>query len=321
MSDAAKQSPPLLYKLPYEDDHPKELWLKCKEFQERWEKDSGQDSQESKKIRESMSKFKIRKALNLVWMSNKLEGTLPSGASEYETYKLLTSLLTDPSGATSTAMHDGSADIGTGKSEESDKASRSIDNEGRTSKWQLQQHMQAYLSLQNATKEELSCELILSAHRLLMDGLENDGRLVKAGEYRTMPVHAGDYSFPDSKCIPQCMDTIVKKYNLKFADDHDPFELASFLLYQVITLHPFEDGNGRLCRLLWCYSLMRDGLPFPTVLTSGHTKAYKHYIRALQRSQRTGCYSSLTSLTVLSVSIVWQNFFLNWEYECPKSTL
>ena len=51
----------------------------------------------------------------------------------------------------------------------------------------------------------------------------------------------------------------------KFAGNHDLFELASFLL----SLHSFEDDNCQLGWLLYCYPLIRDGLPFPSVLTLG----------------------------------------------------
>ena len=257
-----------------------------------------------------MSEFKNQKAINLVWMSNKLEGTLPEGATEYETYDLLQRVLENND------LPDVAQSTDTGRNDSK-----------RDSQRQLLQHMSAYHRLCEkaiAEGEHLSEELILEIHAVLMEGLENDGRPVKAGVYRKIPVHAGEHCFPSHEVVPTRMPEIVAEYNRKVAvSGHDPYQLASWFLLEVISLHPFEDGNGRLCRLLWCYSLMRDGLPFPTTLSSGHKKPYKHYIQALTKCQGSfnNEYSHLTSLTVLSVHNGWSNFFLNWDkYEKPSTS-
>ena len=306
-SSAARESSiglQLVTKLPFEsneDKDPRKLWEKCIEFQKRWETESPSSERMSKR----MTEFRNQKAINLVWMSNKLAGTLPEGASEFETYRMLTSLLDETANAESAEPL-----------RRSESGESSEDN--RTSQRQLVQHMQAYRRLEKAVQEgeELSEELIKETHGILMDGLKNGDQTVEAGAYRKIHVFADNHQFPHHDYISTVMPSIVSDYSSKSSDpSHDPYQLASWLLYEVISLHPFEDGNGRLCRLLWCYSLMRDGLPFPTVLTSGHKKAYKHYINALKRSQRTDSedHPHLTSLTVLSVYLAWDNFFFNWE--------
>ena len=261
-------------------------------------------------MQKRMSEFKKQKAINLVWMSNKLEGTLPEGATEYETYDLLQRVL-ENNDLLNIAQ---STDTGRNDSE-------------RVSKRQLLQHMRAYHRLCEeaiAKEEPLSEKLILEVHTVLMKGLENDGHPVKAGVYRKIPVHAGDHCFPSHEVVPTRMPKIVAEYNQRvMLPGHDPYQLASWFLLEIISLHPFEDGNGRLCRLLWCYSLMRDGLPFPTTISSGHEKAYRHYIQALKKCQRSinNEHSHLTSLTVLSVHNGWSNFFLNWDkYEKPSTS-
>ena len=101
-------------------------------------------------------------------------------------------------------------------------------------------------------------------------------------------------------------------------------ELASWLLFQVLFVHPFIDGNGCLSRLLWCYSLMLHGrLPFPLLPFPGVGKPYKKYIKCIQRDQDT--FSPLNSpcrkimaMTLISVYKTWQNFVSNLEYEYPE---
>lgn len=288
---------PELDRLPYEESDPGDLWRRCIEFQERWRK----ESPSSEKMRRCMDDFKRQRAISLVWMSNKLEGTLPKGATELETHRLLSELLDRQTDISS--LNSGSDN----------------DSEDRTSRLQLFRHMGAYNRLceQGLTECNLSVDLIKETHKILMEELKNDGKPVTAGAYREIPVSAHNHQYPCHRCVPSNMDDIVKEYNRRYSQpNHDPYQLASWLLFQVISLHPFEDGNGRLCRLLWCYSLMRDGLPFPTILTSGHTKAYYHYIRALKKSRRISCkeHSPLTSLTVLSVYQAWNNFFFNWDH-------
>lgn len=119
----------------------------------------------------------------------------------------------------------------------------------------------------------------------------------------------GGHIFPSFKCVPSNMSRIVRQYNEKFSGPHDSFELASWLHFSVVTLHPFEDGNGRISRL-WCYSLTRDGLPFPAVLTSGHKKSQKHLVLCLNRDDRflRDANPHMTSLTVVSVLQAWQEF-------------
>ena len=115
------------------------------------------------------------------------------------------------------------------------------------------------------------------------------------------------------------MKRIVKEYSDKATDPaHDPYELASWLLLEVLTIHPFMDGNGRLCRLLWCFSLLRDGLPFPLMISSGSKKAYDHYIHCILRDRRSiqKC-GHLTTLTIVSIKNSWENFFSIMKYEAP----
>src|SRR5450432_2228970 len=52
-----------------------------------------------------------------------------------------------------------------------------------------------------------------------------------------------------------------------------PVELAAQLHYRFVCIHPFDDGNGRLSRLLMNYVLLKNGLP-PAIIRSDDKKAY-----------------------------------------------
>ena len=69
--------------------------------------------------------------------------------------------------------------------------------------------------------------------------------------------------------IPDTMNTMVEMYNKKFSNpQYNSLEFASWLLMKL----PFS-GWQRAYRtaIFWCYSLQRDGLPFPATLEQQNT--------------------------------------------------
>ena len=162
--------------------------------------------------------------------------------------------------------------------------------------------------------------MIKNAHKYLTEGLHTDDKAktpIEAGEYRQGPVCTGNHTYPDHKCVPESMKKIIDQYNDKFKVEHDPYELAAWLLYEVLSLHPFIDGNGRISRLFWCFSLVADRLPFLLTPFPGRRKAYKLYIQCIEKDQQSFAseHKKLTTLTVVSVTETWRNFISNLKHE------
>ena len=239
--------------------------------------------------------FYKRRVFDFIWESNCLESTLSNDACKREAGAVLMKII---------------------DTKDTSKATMSTDTPKPTAIQQLVNHLNAYFCLchkDSATQQlpVLSEELIKHTHGVMMQGLDtDDGTKVNAGVYRTMSVYAGEHAFPLHKCVPANMARIVAEYESKATHDHNPFQLASWLFFQVVSLHPFEDGNGRLSRILWCYSLMRDGLPFPVVLTSGHRRSQKHLVRCLEHDRRLSAIDQphLTALSIVSVWKAWDSF-------------
>ena len=301
---------PVLVCLPFVEDNPNELWERCCDSLKKWK----EDSSISEEIRAKMKSYEKERALNLVWMTNKLELTMPERPiSQYETFKILKKIYDAESHATVEdilSKHD--ITRGGGLTEDAERE--------RSSKRQLVQHLLAYKKLKQwaVSAKPLSEEVIKDIHQILMINLKTEeGSPVNAGSYREIPVHSDDHAFPHHDCVPRNMKKIVDTYNRKVSAPHDPYQLASWLLFEVISLHPFVDGNGRTCRLLWCGSLMRDGLPFPLTITSGHKRARKHFVQCIKRDRRPLCSNqpALTTLTLVSVMKAWDNFWYNLKYE------
>jgi fido (protein-threonine AMPylation protein) len=95
---------------------------------------------------------------------------------------------------------------------------------------------------------------------------------------------AGDYIFPNRTDHKQDVADQLEKRNAEFATSH-PLAWASDLMLDVLTLHPFMNGNGRFARLCFAYALMRHGIPCALVLSDWHSKARAHYIRAVREAQ------------------------------------
>ena len=273
---------------------------KCIEAQQVWDRFS--ESNE-----EVLSNFRKKKTLTFIWESNRLEGTLPKEAKQKDVEKVLMEAVEE-------------RDVSKLNKVPACTSGSSIDKPTQ----QLMNHLKAFFCLcprfpDKQSLPNLSEELIKHTHGVMMQGLEtDDGTKVNAGVYRAMSVHAGDHVFPSHKCIPANMARIVAEYESKATHDHDHLQLASWLFFQVVSLHPFEDGNGRLSRLLWCYSLMRDGLPFPAVLTSGHRRSQKHLVRCLEHDRRLSVSDQphLTNLSVVSIKQAWDSFLEDSKTPC-----
>lgn len=124
-----------------------------------------------------------------------------------------------------------------------------------------------------------------TVHRQLPGG-KMTSYVVHAGCYKTRPnsvvTPTGerfDYASPEE--TPALMYDLVKWYN----DEEEagvltPIELAALFHYRYIRIHPFEDGNGRIARLLVNYILLRHDYPMVVV----RSKLKKDYLAALNQT-------------------------------------
>lgn len=81
-----------------------------------------------------------------------------------------------------------------------------------------------------------------------------------------------DYIPPEYCDIPELLDELVEYVNT--TDDH-PLIVAAVVHYQLVTIHPFEDGNGRTARLLSGYIMDLNGYGFNGI---GSLEEYLHTI-------------------------------------------
>lgn len=110
-------------------------------------------------------------------------------------------------------------------------------------------------------------------------------RLIKVGEYKTHPNHVltqtGEmFYFAEPFETPIKMRELVDWFRGKKETDFNPILLAAEFHYKFIRIHPFDDGNGRIARILMNFILMQYGFP-PVVIK---TEDKQNYIFSLQQA-------------------------------------
>ncbi|KFY19112.1 hypothetical protein V493_08136 [Pseudogymnoascus sp. VKM F-4281 (FW-2241)] len=106
--------------------------------------------------------------------------------------------------------------------------------------------------------EPLSEDIILTTHGILCNGVDledGDKSSSYTGTYRKVMVCAGFNSFVHPAGVPSAMRSLVQDFNCDItkAEEEgslDPFSLAAKYCHKFVNIHPFVDGNGRMCRLL-----------------------------------------------------------------------
>lgn len=110
--------------------------------------------------------------------------------------------------------------------------------------------------------------------------------VIHAGQYKTRPnsviTRYGDrFEYASPEETPGMMGDLVDWYNTVEQEGRlSPVELAALFHYRYIRIHPFEDGNGRIARLMVNYILTRHGYPMIVVRSRRKNK----YLEALHQT-------------------------------------
>lgn len=125
------------------------------------------------------------------------------------------------------------------------------------------------------TKQDLSLDLILKIHELCFKGSKEF-----AGKFRTVEVvirgrngeiiHAGT----PVKELQKELNEFIKWYK-KNKQKFTPLTLAAIIHNQFEDIHPFQDGNGRVGRLLLNFILIKNKYPPINILLEDRAEYYK----------------------------------------------
>lgn len=170
--------------------------------------------------------------------------------------------------------------------------------EGRTFKGKLkdhnetQDHYNAYLKIVQRAREkvEITPELIKEINAAIMHstgsiqiaplGMYDSSK----GEYRLQDVYAGITRFPTSTKVPGMVNKLCTWANaqlVKVKTTEDIFNLAADAHYNLVSIHPFVDGNGRTSRAIMNYIQLT--FDQPLIILNQDNK--NNYFTALQQSR------------------------------------
>ena len=97
--------------------------------------------------------------------------------------------------------------------------------------------MRAWNYIQKILDLPLNIKAIKQTHKIMMDG---------AGEYRKSPAFGGYQIFAPPGHIERYMEDTIFMFDE--TKRYDPIMATTNLFGHIINIHPFEDGNGRICR-------------------------------------------------------------------------
>ena len=128
--------------------------------------------------------------------------------------------------------------------------------------------------IRNKSKEtETNKETILLLHQMLIGGIDDKiaGRFRKLGEY----VRVGTHVAPAPEHVEKMIEAIITEYT---GDLSNYFldKIAKFHL-DFETVHPFNDGNGRIGRVLICFQLQCIGFPIIIIRDREKKEYYKSF--------------------------------------------
>ena len=161
-------------------------------------------------------------------------------------------------------------------------------------------HDQAVKAIEQAVrnKDQLTEVFIRNLHRaLLKEPYENeaitpDGRRtmrpITPGEYKTTPnnvvTSTGEtYHFTPPEQVKPEMSDLLDRYRTQEAAGEHPVIVAAAVHYRFVRIHPFDDGNGRMARLLMNLILIRHGYTAAIVPIDQRDR----YLQELERADRT----------------------------------
>ncbi|MBR1466121.1 MAG: Fic family protein [Bacteroidaceae bacterium] len=122
-----------------------------------------------------------------------------------------------------------------------------------------------------------------------LPGGETTSYVIHAGQYKTRPnsviTRYGElFEYASPEETPALMTDLVDWYNeAELSCKYTPVELAALFHYRYIRIHPFEDGNGRIARLMVNYILSRHGYPMIVV----RSRKKDQYLEALHKTDLT----------------------------------
>ncbi|XP_031549884.1 uncharacterized protein LOC116287353 [Actinia tenebrosa] len=165
--------------------------------------------------------------------------------------------------------------------------------------------------------------MLRQVNKIILRNIRRKECYTKAGSYSNNPrvtLFRGEtyhYQQPDDMQEAVCL--LLDRFNSLFTDSMSKtdeveklqgiFKSVAWLVFELLDLHPFSDGNGRLCRLL-CSYVLSTCTPFPSPIYNMYSDSSKNdFENALvdARKSETRHPCELTTMIIESNWESWKN--------------
>lgn len=144
------------------------------------------------------------------------------------------------------------------------------------------------------SSEDLSMDVILLLHQMLIDNIDESiaGKLRKKGEY----VRIGTFIAP----APEHVERLLQEALIEYSSDQTGYFIDKIAKFHLIfeTIHPFNDGNGRIGRVLINYLLYRIGFP-GIIIRDKEKQVYYSAFKVYQKNKQTKVMDKIIALAVM----------------------
>ncbi len=122
-------------------------------------------------------------------------------------------------------------------------------------------HFRAIDYIIDKTDGKLTEAYIKHLHYLLKSGTSDERKVwFRVGDYKKLPNEVGGCDTAEPENVHHEMEALLKEYN---ADRHPSLENIIDFHQRFEAIHPFQDGNGRVGRLIMFRECLRNGyVPF-----------------------------------------------------------
>lgn len=164
-------------------------------------------------------------------------------------------------------------------------------------------HFVAFDYLLNTINETLSGNIIKEFHRILKTGTADAAKTwFNVGEWKKLPNEVGGIQ----TVMPQDVDTEITRLNDRYNSIVEvKFEDIIEYHFRFERIHPFQDGNGRVGRLIMFRECLRHNI-IPFIIDERHKQ---FYYRGLKEFISTPGYLLDTCLSAQDTYTTWVKYF------------
>ena len=152
-------------------------------------------------------------------------------------------------------------------------------------------HFRCIDSIIDHATDKLTEAYIKELHKILKSGTQDSNKdWFRVGDYKMLPNEVGGQDTCAPEKVHEEMASLLKAYNSKKRKDLD--DILDFH-QRFESIHPFQDGNGRVGRLIMFKECLANGI-VPFIITE---ELRRFYYRGLQQWQHIPEYLRDTCLT------------------------